>query len=385
MFGLSEKGFKRKLYRDIEKDLFTRAKDIFGEDINLSERSPLGIFLMVIAYSLSLLWQVAERVYLQGHLHSSEGISLDYVCEKADIYRFPALKSYGEVKFTGTKGKMIYKGFKVGTINKVIFETIKEVQIGENGKVYADVRCLSLGNIGNVDANQINVIINPELDVSSVINEERFLTGREIETDEELRERYRLSFQGSGKATINAIIAHISKIATLKGYKVLENETMQVKNGMQPKSIKVIVSGGTDEEVGQAIFESKSAGIATNGNITYMATDNIGQKHEIKFSRATELSVYSKIDVTFYDNLQNKEDIKSSIKTSFKEYLRNLSMGSSVILSHIIADILNTNKYIKDISILIGKNSDNCSANNIILLDEEVATTTDDKIVINEV
>ncbi|EJU22942.1 baseplate J-like protein [Peptoanaerobacter stomatis] len=383
MFGLSEKGFKRKLYSDIENDLFIRAKDMFGNDINLSERSPLGIFLRVIAWSLSLIWQVAEKTYHQGHLSSAEGLSLDYVCEKADIYRFPALKATGEVKFTGKAGKKIYKGFKVATNNNVVYETVEEVQISSDGTVKAKVICTQLGDIGNVDANTIKTIINPELDIDSVNNTERFLTGREVETDDELRDRYKLSFIASGKATINAIIAHLLKIPTLKGYKVLENDTMEVKNNMQPKSIKVIALGGTDEEIGRAIFESKAAGIQTNGNVTYMATDNLGYKHEIKFSRASEVSIFAKIDITFNITTINKDELKKEVISRFKKYIRSINMGDTVIISKIISAILSED--IKDVDVMIGKSNASLARSNITLLDEEVPTVMDENITINEV
>ena len=383
MFGLSEKGFKRKLYSDIEDDLFIRAKNMFGEDINLSERSPLGIFLRVIAWSLSLIWQVAEKTYHQGHLNEAEGLSLDYVCEKADIYRFPALKATGEVKFTGKAGKKIYKGFKAATNNNVVYETVEEVQISTDGTVKAKVICTQLGDIGNVDANTINTIINPELDIDTVNNTERFLSGREVETDDELRERYKLSFIASGKATMNAIIAHLLKIPTLKGYKVLENDTMEVKNNMQPKSIKVIVLGGTDEEIGRAIFESKAAGIQTNGNISYIATDNLGYKHEIKFSRATEVSIFAKINITFNITAINKDALKKEVISKFKKYLRSINMGDTVILSKIISAIVSSD--IKDVDVMIGKSSASLAKSNIILLDEEVPTVMDANITINEV
>lgn len=381
MFGLSEKGFKRKLYSDIEEDLFTRARDMFGEDINLTERSPLGIFLRVIAWSLSLLWQVAEHVYHQSHLATAEGINLDYVAEKVDIYRFPALKSSGYVKITGTPNKKVYKNFKVGTIDKIIFETDKEYTIGNDGSVLAKVTCTSLGDIGNVQATTINTIINPEMDITSVTNEHRFDNGREIETDDELRTRYKLSFQGNGKATINAIINHLLKIPTLKGYKVLENDTMDLKNNMLPKSIKVIALGGTDEEIANAIFDSKSAGIATNGNVIVSVKDNMGVMHEIRFSRASEINIFVNIIPTYASDIVDKSIVISNIKDRTKKYIKSVDMGGSVILSQLISTVLEDSA-INDVSIKIGKSSDSLSIYNIKLLDEEVANIIDDNITV---
>lgn len=383
-FGLTKDGFKRKLYSDIEEDLFVRARDLFGQDINLSERSPLGIFLRIIAWSLSLLWQLAEKVYHQSHLPTAEGISLDYVAEKADIYRFPALKSNGKVLFTGTPNKKIYKGFKVSTIDKIVFETDKEYTIGPDGTVEATVICTQLGDTGNVQATAIKEIVNPEMDITSVSNEFRFDNGREIETDDELRERYSNSFIGNGKATINAIINHLLKIPTLKGYKVLENDTMEVINGMEPKSIKVIALGGTDEEIANAILDSKAAGIETNGNVTVAVKDNQGISHDIKFSRATEVEVFMNLTLSYSLSELDKETVNNNLKKRISEYLRKVGMGGNVLISQLISTIL-TDSAIKDVKVKIGKKAESLSQENLSFLDEEVPTITDENIVIIEV
>ncbi len=382
MFGISEKGFKRKMYSDIEQDIFTRARDLFGEDINLSERSPLGLFFRTISWSLSLLWQLAEKVYFQGHLRDAEGINLDYVCEKADIYRFPAMASYGYAKFTGTPGKKIYKGFLVKTVQGVVFKTSSECIIGEDGSISTLVRCMESGSLGNIDTSSLRIIINPELDIVSVTNEERFTTGRDVETDDELRERYKLSFTGSGKATIDAIRAHLLKIPTLRGLKISENDSMQTVNGMVPKSIKIIALGGSDEEVAQAILDSKAAGIATNGNVSFMATDNIGEKHLIKFSRATELPIFVKANLKFKKDVRNKETLVVQVQSKIIKYINSIPMGNDIFLAILVSNVVCNEPYIEDIAITIGRTSESLNSSNISIEDEEVPYTDTDKVVI---
>ena len=51
--GLSKFGFRRKTYNEILEDMEARAKELFGESVNLSERSPLGMFLQTIAWELT--------------------------------------------------------------------------------------------------------------------------------------------------------------------------------------------------------------------------------------------------------------------------------------------------------------------------------------------
>lgn len=160
----------------------------------------------------------------------------------------------------------------------------------------------------------------------------------------------------------------------------MENDTMEIVNDMQPKSIKVIVLGGTDEEVGMAILDSKAAGISTNGNISYMAEDNLGKKHEMKFSRATEVPVFANVKVKLTQDTVNSEKLIQEIKERFKKYIKNVQMGESVILARAISSILCSHEEIKDIEMTIGKDSASLKEENIMLLDEEVASARDEDI-----
>ncbi|ELK38885.1 baseplate protein, partial [Brevibacillus agri BAB-2500] len=42
---LDEKGFKRKRFRDWWIEIEAKARSVFGEQVNLTERTPLGIIL----------------------------------------------------------------------------------------------------------------------------------------------------------------------------------------------------------------------------------------------------------------------------------------------------------------------------------------------------
>lgn len=340
MYGLSKDGFKRKRYLDVEEDLFIRARDLYGEDVDLSVRSPIGIFLRVVAWSLALLWETAENVYHQSHLSEAEGVSLDYVAEKADIYRFPALKAHGEVTITGTPGKKIYKGFKISTANKVIFKTDTESTIRSDGTARVKVTCMDTGEKGNVHEGEINTIVNPDVDITGVKNEKAYNNGRDIETDDELRNRYKLSFIGNGKATINAITSRLRKIPTLKACKVYENDTMEEKDGMKPKSIEAVVHGGGDEEIAEAILDSKAAGIATSGTTTVKVKDNIEIEHDISFSRAEECIIPIFVRIVYNENVTDTDAVGERIKERLIEEVSKLTIGETVRAAPLLIAIM---------------------------------------------
>jgi Uncharacterized homolog of phage Mu protein gp47 len=88
-WGVTDRGFRRKTYQDIIADMEAKAKDLFGADIDLSSASSLALFLRVVAFALSLLWQVAERVYYSAYIDTATGQSLDYAVKYAGISRRP--------------------------------------------------------------------------------------------------------------------------------------------------------------------------------------------------------------------------------------------------------------------------------------------------------
>lgn len=71
---LDEHGFKRKTYDELLTDMESKAKELFGEDINLSSHSALGVFLRIIAWFMALIHELAERVYNSGFISSADGV-----------------------------------------------------------------------------------------------------------------------------------------------------------------------------------------------------------------------------------------------------------------------------------------------------------------------
>ena len=70
-------GFKRKTYNDLQQEMDQRARELFGDDINTSERSPIGILIRLFAWFLGKSWELAEKVYNSGFVTKAEGVQLD--------------------------------------------------------------------------------------------------------------------------------------------------------------------------------------------------------------------------------------------------------------------------------------------------------------------
>lgn len=188
-YGATKYGFKRKPYIAIVEDMQTRARSYFGEDIDLSERSPLGLFIQTIAWEISLAWDKLETSYLHGFALHAEGVALDWVASNLGKFRHPAQKAKGYVVFAGDDETKIPQGFLLGTKSEVLFETVEEVTITE-GTASVNILAREAGSKGNVAVGAITEIINPIAGVSAVSNPNPTTGGQDAESDEYFRSRY---------------------------------------------------------------------------------------------------------------------------------------------------------------------------------------------------
>lgn len=192
--GINEDGFKRKTYLEIFESMKTRAKELFGENINLTEKSPLGMFLMATAWEISLAWQELENSYLSNYSMYAVGDALDKVVSNFGRARHPNIHAVGKVTIYGNDMAYVPKDFLVGTENGIMFRTL-EAKLLEGGSNVFPIIAIEPGIASNVPVSTITKIINPLAGVSSVNNEEEVRDGADIETDESLRARHLLNLR----------------------------------------------------------------------------------------------------------------------------------------------------------------------------------------------
>lgn len=390
-FGLDDKGFKRKSYTDVLEGMENRAKELFGEDINLSNFSPLGMFLKVISWGIAVIWQLAEKVYYSAYIDDAEGINLDKVARNIGVIRRGKEYSFGEVTLTGVEGTVIVPDdLIVATKDGVNFQPTTTVTIGVGGNATVRVKSLVAGVKSNVPTNSITEIVTPIVGLNSVSNLDPTIGGRNAETDTEFRERYYQSLSKQGSSTINSITASLYAIETVRTALVLENVTMNVVGGRPPKSIQAYVLGGESKDIANAIFNTKPAGIETSGTETETITDISGVEHTVKFSYAVEKPIYVKIDLT--KSPMYRSDGDTLIKSALVKFIggtdtdgqtySGLNIGDDVVLTKLISIVSNI-EGVLDFDIKIGLSSGVVSANNIVIEQTEVAILSD--VVINYV
>ena len=388
-FGLGPSGFSRKRYIDVLGSMEDRARALFGETVNLSERSPLGILFRVVAFVIGNVWQLAESVFFSGYVDTAEGASLDYITSNGGVLRRNAERASVEVTLTGDNGTVIPLGFEVSTAapETVIFETQAEAVI-DSGT--ADVLCKAIesGTRGNVPESTITEIVNPLEGVDSVTNAQAATGGRNVETDPELRERYFASFAAAGASTIDSLIAALLRTPGVRAANVEEIENMEG----DVIGFRAIVLGGTEEDVAATILEYKAWGVKTFGSESGMATAINGLSYEMLFDYAQEIDVYANIEIT--TGAAFPADGDARIQSAIAQYIggegpageifTGLSMGQNVIYTRLY-DLVYNVPGVLDASIEIGTDGVTFDRENIVIGFDEVAQTDPGKLVVVDV
>lgn len=378
---LDENGFSRKTYSDLKEEMEAKARELFGDNINLSPRSFLGILIMLFAWFLAQIWQIAEKVYNSRFISKSEGIQLDRKAWEFGITRFQDKAASGPFEIRGTPGHFIEQGRQFETPSGVIFNLYEDVTLDDTGYALGKVICTEVGTIGNVAANTITILSSTDADITSVTNPEALTDGRLRETDADFKARYKEIIPGLGSSNVDAIRAQLLQVDGVRAAIVIENDkNVADEEGRPSKSVSSYVLGGEDKAIAEAIFQKKVGGIEAYGSTQVEVLDLGGNPHEIGFSRATIIPLSVQISIKKNDAFPSdgEEQIKTKLikyvggETSDGSHLIGLNMGENVIykkLNTVVDSIIG----IDDFDLFIGKKGETLGEENIIINRNEVA------------
>lgn len=329
---LTENGYTRRTYDDILADKIQRAKELFGEDIDTSDLTPLGKYIRINAYDQAIAEEEIEAVYYARFPNTASGTSLDRLCPFVGISRNPAEAACYTVKFTGEPGATVPAGFLVGTEAGLTYATIEEAKMADDGTCEAAVKCTIAGAIGNVNTSAIATITNPDVNISAAECVEQTVIGKDEESDAELRERFHATVQGAGSCNEDSIRAALLRVPTVQFAAVIVNsENTEDTEGRPPHSFECYVFGGEgyENEIAEAIFSKKPIGIKTTGDKAVTITDVSGNPQTVHYSNTQTITVA--VAVTIVTGNTFPADGLEQIKKNLSAYINNLGVGEKLV------------------------------------------------------
>ena len=338
--GLTDKGYQRRSYQTILDGKIQRAKEKFGENIDTGDQTVLGKILRINAYDQAIYEEEAEAVYYASKPNSASGQSLDRLVPLGSISRNPATAARYNVQIQGTNGYIVPAGFLVGTDTGLTYWTTQEYTIGEDGTCMMEASCTEAGTIGNVSAGAINKAVNPDANITAVAGVECLSAGVDEESDAELRERLNAAMSGAGGNSIDALVAALLRVPTVRYARVIENDGAEAdSDGRPPNSFEAFVQGGEDyhQEIAKTIFAHRSIGIKTVGDIAHTVIDVCGNEKTVRFSHTPTTSVVVRMSITKSTSFPS--DGAAQIEANVISHINALGVGKTLVLNGLYTPI----------------------------------------------
>ena len=213
-------------------------------------------------------------------------------------------------------------------------------------------------NVGNYKVSAGDITVPPNLTgITSVTNRYDFTTGRFVESDIDLRNRHTLSVSTAGAATVKAIRADLLGITGVTSAIVIENDSLIIdSDGIPEKAFLSVVKGGVEQDIGDALWKTKGAGIETYGKIIVPVVDSQGNVQAVKFSRPNPIYVHMHIDYSIYQEEADEfpSDGEYQMLSTILSYGDALVGGEDVIPQRFSSNVFNSIGGLSMVNITVG-------------------------------
>ena len=194
--------------------------------------------------------------------------------------------------------------------------------------------------------NTITSIKTPILGWDSVYNPASAVLGQDLESDEELRARFKVTKGVDGVNSFEAIYSALRSVDGVLAMALYENtaDTAGYPDGMSggptlpPHSIYAIVEGAETSQIAKAIWDNKPGGIDTFGGITTTVYDSETIPHSVSFDRPTPVDIY--MELTIHTDDAFPQDGAAKIKQAIIDYMAaTWSIGEDIEYSRLYTPI----------------------------------------------
>lgn len=274
----------------------TQMRAIYGEDLYLDADSQDGQLAAIFAEALYDCYALAASVYNSYSPASAQGVSLSRQVMINGIRRRTDTLSTVTLRIVGTVGKTL--------INAVAKDGLGQswlipdrTTISASGEVLVTATAAESGDV-RAGAGDITTIATPMRGWHSVSNPEAAIVGAAVELDAALRRRQTVSTALPSRTVLDGVIGAVESLEGVTRVKAYENDTDTLDDNAVPgHSIALVVEGGDNTAIAQAIAAKKGPGCGTHGNTAITVTDKYGSPTIIRFWRRVDAPIIATIRI----------------------------------------------------------------------------------------
>ena len=284
-----------------------RTLDNISLDIDKREGSILNTLSSANAMSLAKAYMDMSDILSIGFIEDAFGQYLDKRVSEFGIYRKQGQKATGQIKVTGKKGTVISNGAYF-LCNDLRYVMLNDVVIGEEDDI-CYVEAEEVGYKYNLLNGNTFSLIDKIDGVESLINEEAFKNGIDIESDDDLRGRFSKAIKSPSTSGNKAHYEEWALEVNGVGRAVVHPR----HNGNG--SVKVMVIGNDNKPVSEDIVENVRLHIEENmpiGDIT------------LTVATPTDLNVIIVSNVELKEGYELRE-VKAEFEAKLSDYIKTVT------------------------------------------------------------
>jgi len=365
----------------------------WGEDITERDGTAIHKLYEPFAGRLAELEQELKEVHLSLRVKDAEGQELDYLGNRLGVSRREVRRSTGEVTFsresTANKDYLIQQGtvLNTGGTDPVEFETT-EGAILEDGtsSVTVPIEAVEPGSKGNVAANTITESAGTITGVDSVTNNNQTAEGRDIEQDENYRNRIKTSVGSIDVASGQKIYNKLTRYEYIKEVQYIDNSTDSAQQNLNAHEVELVIDSeaGHRNEIAQTIYDNLAMGAnlvnGSNGDPTNgTASLPNGQTFTVPYSVPTEVTIHVDVDVetdiSIADDILKRAIVEyiGGVKPNGQQIYGDLNVGDDVLYGEVDFSLRDVENVYDVTSLKIGTSSSPTGTSNITISSNERA------------
>ena len=336
---IDEAGLHIPTYNAIKEHLLEEARGIYGQDIYLENDGQDYEFITLIADRIHDTFLAVQMVYNNRSPTTAIGAALDGLVSLNGIKRKSATQSTVVVTITAEPRTQIINGVVADDMgnNWTLPTPIRVPDSDTVATVDVLATCTQFGRT-TAPAYSLTNIITPTDGWLAVTNNEPAIAGQEVEGQEELRARQRISTARPSRTVLEGLIGGIAEIPDVTRYRVYENDTNIFGFYGQPipgHSICAVVEGGLADTIGKEIYLRKTPGCGTYGDITIEIPSGevmgLAFVTPIRFFRPIYYDIHVTLQVRRLAGFNTLTE--TTIKANVAEYLNSLDIGDALTVS----------------------------------------------------
>lgn len=310
-------------------DIKARFVELFGDNLDLSPTTTQGRLIELFNRSETFTLQACAAVSNMLNLNKANGFVLDDLGALFLIERKPATKTSTTVVLTGVPNTIIPANTRIKTAEGNIFVNPASAVIGSDGSVSVRYQAVETGAIPALP-NTLKIIMDGVNGLETANNPANAVIGQEQESDGDFRNRIKISLNTNAIAVLSAIKASVEQVPGVVGSYCYDNydSSAVIIDGLSvpAHSLLVVVDGGDDQEIANAIYAKKTAGtgyVAEENDAGYTVVEKdvideaYGTTYKVRFVRPTLTDVDIVVNVArkSYSGDNLEQAVKNAIMT----------------------------------------------------------------------